>query len=192
MKFRRAIGAVALPITAFLGPLGPSLAADKYVVDPEHVSVNFTIQHMKWAKYQGTVRKIEGEIYFDKVDVSKSSVKIAMTVASIDTLNVPRDTELQGIIGFEFPNMTFESTGAQKTGDKTGTVTGNFSMAGVVKPLTLDVIYDGEGVSNWDGRTRVGFSATGALNTNEFGLTGLAALDIGPELRFTIEVEGYK
>ena len=189
MNLRVAILSAVSCLSLFLEP---SLAADKFTVDAEHVSVNFTIQHSKWAKYQGTVRKIEGEIYFDKTDVSKSSVKITMTVASIDTLNVPRDTELQGIVGFEFPNMTFESTGAQKTGDKTGIVTGNFAMAGVVKPLTLDVTYDGEGVSDWDGRMRVGFSATGSLNTNEFGLTGLAHLDIGPELKFTIEVEGYK
>src|SRR5438094_9412501 len=85
--------------------------------------------------------------------------------------------------------ITFNRTGIERTGDKTGRIRGNLTMAGTTKPVTLDAIFDGEGVSDWDGLMRLGLSATGALNTNDFGLTGLRTLNIGPELDFTIEVE---
>ena len=88
----------------------------------------------------------------------------------------------------EFPKIVLQSTGAEKTGEKAGKITGNLSMAGITKPLVLDVIFDGEGTSSWDGLQRVGFSATGHLNVNDFGLTGVSQLDIGPQLDFTIEV----
>jgi polyisoprenoid-binding protein YceI len=170
----------------------PSLAADKYRIDPEHVSINFSIQHSKWAKYQGTVRSVIGEILFDKDDVTKSTVTVEIATASVDTLEANRDAELQGGNGFlnasAFPKITFKSTGIERTGDKTGRIRGNLTMAGTTRPVTLDAIFDGEGVSE-DGLMRVGFSATGALNTNDFGLTGLRTLNIGPELDFTIEVE---
>ena len=65
-------------------------------------------------------------------------------------------------------------------------------MAGVTHEVVLDAIFNGEGVSSWDSRKRVGFSATGKLNVSDFGLTGITALHIGPELNFTIEVEAAK
>jgi len=133
-----------------------------------------------------------GEILFDKDDVTRSTVAVEIATASVDTLEANRDAELQGGNGFlnaaAFPKITFKSTGIERTGDKTGRIRGNLAMAGTTKPVTLDAIFDGEGVSE-DGLMRVGFSATGALNTNDFGLTGLRTLNIGPELDFTIEVE---
>ncbi len=72
---------------------GPAIASEKYRIDPEHVSVNFSMQHSKWAKYQGTVRKIAGTIVFDKERVENSSVEIEMEAKSVDTLNVERDFE---------------------------------------------------------------------------------------------------
>jgi polyisoprenoid-binding protein YceI len=171
----------------------PGLAGDNYHIDHEHVSVNFTMQHSKWAKYQGTVRQIAGEIFFDKIDVAKSTVKVEMASESVDTLDKGRDSELQSFMKVrEFPKIVFQSTGAEKTGEKAGKITGNLSMAGITKPLVLDVIFDGEGTSSWDGLQRVGFSATGHLNINDFGLTGVSQLDIGPQLDFTIEVEAYR
>jgi polyisoprenoid-binding protein YceI len=176
--------------------VGPSFAGDIYKIDPEHVSLMFSMQHDKWAKYQGTIRTIKGEIFFDKVDVAKSSVKVEMATESVDTLDKARDSELQGNNGFlnaaNFPKISFESTNVVKTGDKSGKIVGNLSMAGATKSVPLDVTFDGEAISNWDGQMRVGFSATGKLNTSDFGMTGLAALDIGPVLDFTIEVEATK
>jgi polyisoprenoid-binding protein YceI len=173
----------------------PSFAAEKYRIDPEHVTVNFTIQHMKWAKYQGTIRTITGDIVFDRENVTASSVRVVMPTDGVDTLNLARDAEARSF-GFlnvvRSANITYESTGIEKTGDKTGRIMGNLTMAGVTRPVTLDAVFDGEGVSSWDGKMRVGFSATGRLDTGDFGMSGFADLNIGPKLDFTIEVEGTK
>src|SRR4029079_8073075 len=106
-----------------IGLLSPSFAADKYEIDPAHVSVNFSMQHDKWAKYQGTVRTIHGEIVFDREDLAKSSVSVSMATTSVDTLHSSRDAELQGFMHVrEFPKITFQSTSVEKTGDKTGKI----------------------------------------------------------------------
>jgi polyisoprenoid-binding protein YceI len=180
---------------AFAAVTAPSFAVEKYRIDPEHVTVNFTIQHDKWAKYQGTIRTITGDILFDRENVTASSVRVVMPTEGVDTLNVSRDVESRNF-GFLYvaksPNITYESTGIEKTGDKTAKIMGNLTMATVTRPVTLDAVFDGEGVSSWDGRMRVGFSATGSLDTGDFGMSGFADLKIGPTLDFTIEVEATK
>ena len=186
---------VLAAVAVWAALFGPSFGAERYRIDPEHVSVNFSMQHSKWAKYQGTIRSIVGAIVFDRENISASSVQVEMLAASVDTLDKTRDAELQAygfLQGSEFPKITFESTTVEKTGDRTGRIIGDLTMAGVKKPVALHVVFDGEGKSGWDGLMRVGFSATGSVNTNDFGMTGLAALDIGPELDFTIEVEGTR
>jgi polyisoprenoid-binding protein YceI len=138
------------------------------------------------------VRKIAGKIVFDREHIESSSVQVEMDAMSVDTLDINRDHELQGYGLLEAqknPKITFASTSVEKTGEKTGKIVGNMTMAGVTHPVTLDVIFDGEGISPWDSRQRVGFSATGTLNTNDFGFKNLIPLEIGPKLDFTIEVE---
>ena len=170
-----------------------TFAADKYRIDSEHVSVNFTMQHIKWAKYQGTIRHVSGIIMFDRNDLSQSSVTVHMEAKDVDTLDIARDQELQAIMDItKNPNIDFVSTSVEKTGEKTGKIVGDLAMAGVTKPETLLVTFDGDGVSGWDGMNRVGFSATGSLDTNDFGMPSIKNQGIGPILDFTIEVEAIK
>ena len=76
----------------------PSFAADKYVIDPQHVSVSFSMQHSKWAKYQGTIRTIAGIILFDREDVTRSSVQVEMASASVDTLDAARNSSCKDTV----------------------------------------------------------------------------------------------
>jgi polyisoprenoid-binding protein YceI len=172
-----------------------SFAADKYTIDPEHVYIQFSIQHHPWAKYLGAFHDIKGTILFDRDNVAASSVRAEIAAESVDTSNKGRDTELQGygfINGWSFPKITYESTQIEKTGDNTGKIIGNLTMAGVTRPVPLNVIFNGEAKSIFDGKLRVGFSATGALNTDDFKMTALPSLHIGPEVNFMIEVEAPK
>jgi polyisoprenoid-binding protein YceI len=179
-------------VLATVAAVGPALASNNYTIDPQHSSVSFMVPHGKWSKYQGLVRKIAGDIVFEKEHIEESSVRVRMDAKSVDTLNVERDNEVQGF-GFLYasknPDITFASTSVEKTSEKTGKIIGNLTMAGVTHPVTLDVIFDGEGVSPWDNFQRVAFSATGTLDTNDFGLKDLTRLGIGPKLDFKIEVE---
>ena len=175
--------------------VSPSLATDKYTIDPEHVYIQFSIQHHPWAKYLGAFHDIKGTILFDRDNVAASSVSAEIVVKSVDTSNKGRDTELQGygfINGWGFPKITYESTRIEKTGDNTGKIIGNLTMAGVTRPVPLIVIFNGEAKSIFDNKLRVGSSATGALNTDDFNMTALPSLHIGPEVNFMIEVEAPK
>ena len=192
MDFRVTFLAAAVSMTTLASS---SFAADKYIIDPEHVYIHFSIQHHPWAKYLGAFHDIKGTILFDRDNVAASSVQAEIAAESVDTSNKSRDAELQAhsfINGWEFPKITYESTGIEKTGDKTGKVIGNLTMAGITVPVTLDVIFNGEAKSPFDNKQRVGFSATGKLSTDDFKMTELPSLNIGPEVNFMIEVEAPK
>ena len=175
--------------------IGPSFVADKYTIDPEHVYIHFFIQHYPWAKYLGAFHDIKGTILFDRDNVSASSVQAEIAAESVDTSNKYRDTELQAHgfnNGWEFPKITYESISVKKTGDNMGKVIGNLTMAGITVPVAIDVIFNGEAKSPFDNKQRVGFSATGKLSTDDFKMTSVADLNIGPEVNFMIEVEAPK
>jgi polyisoprenoid-binding protein YceI len=174
---------------------GPSFAADKYTIDPEHVYIQFSIEHHPWAKYLGAFHDIKGTILFDRDNVAASTVRAEIAAESIDTSNTSRDAELRAsgfLYSSKFPKITYESTGIEKTGEKTGKVIGNLTMAGITVPVTLDVIFNGEAKGRFDNISRVGFSATGKLSTDDFKMTELPFLQIGPEVNFAIEVEAPK
>lgn len=169
-----------------------SSASSDYTIDQEHTTVSFRVGHGKWSKYQGIVRKVMGKIVFDKEHIERSTVQVEMNAMSVDTMNVGRDFEVQGYGMLEAaknPKITFTSTSVEKTGENTGTIVGNMGMAGVTRPVTLAVIFDGEGLSPWDNAQRVAFSAAGTINTSDFGFKDLIRLEIGPMLDFSIEVE---
>jgi len=192
----RALSIVAA-VPALIGlAAGPTLAADAYKIDREHVWVAFEIEHLPWAEYLGMFHSIDGQIQFDQNDVSASSVHAEIATASVDTSNASRDQgELQGYGFFnsgKFPQITFDSTSIEKTGDRSGKITGNLTIGGVSKPVVLDTVFNGQAVSPWDGAMRIGFSATGTLDTNDFGMTGVVPLKIGPKVDFHIEVEAVK
>jgi polyisoprenoid-binding protein YceI len=113
------------------------------------------------AKYLGAFHDIQGVILFDPDNTAASSVQAEIATASVDTSNRARDAgELQygGFLnGLSFPKITCASTGIEKSGDKTAKISGDLSMAGVTVPVTLDVIFNGEARSLWDGRMRANF-----------------------------------
>ncbi|MGO6908180.1 YceI family protein, partial [Rhizobium ruizarguesonis] len=93
----------------------------------------------------------------------------------------------------EFPDVTFTSTKIEKTGDKTAMVTGDLSLAGAVKPVTLDVVWNAESPLPWDAKTvKTGFSATGKFNGLDFGLKKLTDFGLGPDLALDIDIEAIK
>jgi polyisoprenoid-binding protein YceI len=89
----------------------------------------------------------------------------------------------------EHPEITFEATGIDVTGDNTGTVTGDLSFLGVTQPVTLDVVFNGTQTFPWNnGRETIGFSATGEITRSEFGLDRMVG-PIGDTVELVIEAE---
>lgn len=175
---------------------GSAFAADTYDVDPTHAWVSFKTNHAGWSNAHGIFKTVEGTISFDKSDVANSSISLKIDANSIDTNLEQRDSDLKSpdfLNVEEFPDITFTSTKIDKTGDKTAKVTGDLSLAGTVKPVTLDVTWNAESPLPWDASTiKTGFSATGKFSGLEFGLKKLTDFGLGPDLALDIDIEAIK
>ena len=176
---------------------GGAIAADTYTIDPAHVWVTFAVNHSGWSTAQGIFRNVSGTISLDKDDVTKSTVSVKIDATSIDTNFAKRNSDLQSpdfLNVAEFPAITFDSTSIEKTGDKTGKITGNLAMIGMSLPVTLDATWSGvEAAYPWAPDVmRTGFTATGVVHTADFKMAKVAEYGLGPDIMVTINVEGEK
>jgi polyisoprenoid-binding protein YceI len=172
---------------------GPAPAAE-YTIDPDHSHANFRVDHLGFTTMWGRFNEESGVIVFDPDNVGASSVEIVIPTASVDTNHADRDEHLRSPDFFnsaEFPDMTFTSTSVEKTGDNTGTMTGDLTLLGVTKPVTMDVVFNQVGTFPWDESTEVvGFSASTVIDRTEFGMI-YGSGGIGDEIQVNIEVEAH-
>ena len=189
MKYRSALSAALGLLVAGAA----SAQEDTYVIDTSHSSVNFSIRHFV-AKTTGTFKDFEGTIAINTEDVTKSSVEATIQVPSIDTASVKRDKHLNKDDYFDtqkFPVMTFKSTKWETTDkDDEFLVTGDLTMLGVSKPVTLEVelLCMGPGRG---GAQLAGWEATTEIDRTEWGLTS-GAPAVGNEVEIEINIEAVK
>ena len=152
--------------------------AGDYVNDPAHSSVTFTIDHLGFSHFTGRFGTWSAKLHFDPGDPSKMTVSATIDPHSIAHDNPPAGflAELAGpkfLDAGKYPQMSFRSTQVAQTGADSADVTGDFTLHGVTKPVTLKVVYNGgyPGMS-MDPHARIGFSAHGALNRSDFGVSG--------------------
>lgn len=177
----------------------PVRAADRYDLDSVHTRVNFTVKHL-WSPFTAGFKQASGAIQLDEAKPENSTVEVTIPVTSISTDNEDRDKHLRGDEFFsveKFPNITFKSTKITK-GDKKDAykVEGNLTIRDVTKLVVLDVEWLGSGQSPW-GQTVAGFSVTGAINRQDYGVKWNKALDkggmlLGDEVKINISVEAVK
>ena len=154
--------------------------AGTYFLDPSHASVNFRVSHMGFSNYTARFTGLEAVLKFDPANPQAATVVAHIDPRTIQT-NYPDkktldfDAELHGpewLDSGKFPQITFVSTKVEQTGPATAKITGNLSLHGVTKPLTLDATFNGgyAGNSMDPGGARIGFSAHGTLNRGDFGV----------------------
>lgn len=171
----------------------PALAAD-YKIDPSHTHVLFSVEHLGFSHMMGLFTETSGTIGFDAANVGASKLNVAIKTGSLATQFGPRDTDLKGADWFnvaEFPEMTFVGKSYTKKTDTTGEVTGDFTMLGVTKPVTLEVTLNKVGVRPTDKADAVGFSAHGSLTRSDFGLKTYVPY-IGDKVDLWIETEATR
>lgn len=149
-------------------------------LDPTHSTIEFSAKHMMFTTVRGRFGQFEGTIRTPSTKPSDASVEVVMQAASLDTRTEQRDAHLRSADFLDveqFPTVTFKSTKIEGTREQF-TITGDLTIRGVTKPVTLDVTYEGAGTDPWGGQ-RMGFSATGKIDRREFGLTWNQALEAG-------------
>jgi polyisoprenoid-binding protein YceI len=180
----------------FLASTALAHAADTYTVHEDHTWVTFSVNHAGWANARGLFRSVSGEIAFDQDDVTNSSVSVVIASESLDTNSEQRDRDMGGadFLNFvEFPEMTFESTRIEQTGDRTAIIYGDLTMIGVSTEVALDVVWNNEMALPWDASTiKTGFSATATIDGTDFGMNQLVAFGLGPQIDVAIDLEAIK
>jgi polyisoprenoid-binding protein YceI len=182
-----------------LSLLLPVLAAAEpvtYKVDADHSGVGFSIRHFV-SNVSGRFRDFDGVIKYDKANPTASSVEFTVKAASIDTANNDRDEHLRSKDFFDvqkFPTLTFTSTKVVAKDANTLDVTGNLTLHGVTKPVTIPVTLLGT-VKTPKGE-KAGFETNFKLDRKEYGITWNNVLDSGPvlgdEVKVNIEVEANR
>jgi polyisoprenoid-binding protein YceI len=146
----------------------------------------------------GALGVVSGKVELDEKDITKSTVEVSIDAAGINTADAKRDGHLKSPDFFDvakFPAITFKSTSIAKgKAPNTFSLSGNLTMHGVTKPVTLEVEGGNEEVKDPYGNLRRGFSTTTTLNRKDYGLNWNAALDKGgvavsEAVKVTIELE---
>jgi polyisoprenoid-binding protein YceI len=166
-----------------------------WTIDPSHSTVEFVAKHMMITTVKGRFAELEGTIVADEANIGDSTVEVTMQAASLDTRSEQRDAHLRSpdFLDVEtYPTVTFRSTRIEGTKDEFQ-LTGDLTIRGVTRPITLDVTFEGEGKDPWGG-TRASFSAKGKFDRRDFGLTWNVALETGGilvsnEVKINIEAQ---
>lgn len=150
-------------------------AQTTWEADKAHSQVSFAITHLGIAEIEGLLKDFDAEIIASEEDFSDAEYNVEIDVSSIDTGIEQRDEHLRSADFFEvekYPKMTFESTSTEKVSDGRYKVTGDLTLHGVTKPVTLDVWHRGTIEHPQSGEPVSGFQITGTIDRSDFNVGG--------------------
>lgn len=190
MKFK-----FALPVMLGLMAIAQPASAADYVFDikGQHASITFRIKHIGFSWLTGRFDKFDGTISYDEADPTKSSVKVEIDAASVNSNHAERDKHLRGddfLDVAKFPKATFVSKSVTSTAAGKATITGDLTLHGVTKEVSIDASFVGGGKDPWGGE-RVGFTGTTKLTLADYAVKK----DLGPaakEVELVLDVEAVK
>jgi polyisoprenoid-binding protein YceI len=147
-----------------------------YVLDTAHTRIGFVARHTMATKVPGQFGEFEGSAHLDGDDPPKSSAQFTITAASIQTRNQQRDEALRSkyLDTGNHPVITFTSTKMKQVGDTNFTVTGDLTIRGVTKPVTVDFKLTGA-KTDPQGNFRADFAGSATINRKDWGVHWNAA-----------------
>jgi polyisoprenoid-binding protein YceI len=168
--------------------------AGTWTIDSAHTRIGFVARHAMVTKVRGGFNEFEGVATVDSEDVARSSAAVTIKAASIDTRNAQRDEHLRSndfLALEEHPEIRFVSTEVRPTGPTSLAVTGDLTVRGVTRPITVPFEFEGAATDPF-GNLRAGFEGSVAINRKDYGITWNAALEAGGVLvsdKVTLEFE---
>jgi polyisoprenoid-binding protein YceI len=179
-------------------PTTTKIATGTWSADPAHSSFGFSVKHLGIATVRGTFGEFEGKIVLDG-DLADAKVTGSAKAASIDTSQPDRDTHLRSADFFDaetYPELTFDSTSVTEIDEETFEITGDLTMHGVTKPITLKAELQGTEVDPW-GNDRVGFEITGQLERSDWGMKfnqalGSGNLAVSDKVKLALDISAVK
>lgn len=178
-----------------IGLMFSSVQASDYVIDTKgmHASIQFKISHLGYSWLWGRFNDFHGELSYDKDKPEQAKVSVTIDTTSVDSNHTLRDKHLREedfLFVEKYPEATFVSTAFTEAADGKGTLTGDLTLRGVTKSITIDVNKLGEGKDPWGGH-RVGFEGITRIALLDFGITK----NLGPasqELDLILSIEAIR
>ena len=197
----RTMGPVGMLAAVLMVGAGTMAAqAQDWMIDKSHSEADFSVKHMGISTVHGSFRGVSGTIRFEAGNPAAWNVEATIDVNTVDTGVGDRDKHLKSADFFEvekYPTMTFKSTGVKPEGEGY-LMTGDLTLHGVTKPVTLSVEAPGSEQVGMDGKSvHRGFTATTKVNREDFGLKWNGTLKsgdavIGSEVKIELDIEAVK
>ena len=186
--------------SAMTTPVSGATALSTWNIDPAHSAAEFKVRHMMISNVKGKFSGLSGSLKLDETDYTHSSIEVSIPTASVSTVDDKLDAHLKNEDFFDvekFPTLTFKSTSIRSTGDHDYEVTGDLTIRGVTKSVTLSVNDLSEPSKDPWGNLRIGLSGSAKVNRKDFGLVWNAPLEfggvlVGDEVTITLDVQFIK
>lgn len=156
------------------------MATTNWALDTAHSEIQFKVKHMMISTVTGSFDRFNVQLSTEDEDFSTADITFTAEAASVNTGSEQRDGHLKGADFFDaeqFPELTFKATSFKGSGDDYQ-LSGDLTIKGVTKPVTVAVEFGGIGKDPW-GNTKAGFTISGKINRADWGLTWNAALETG-------------
>ena len=186
--------------SATIAPTAASSALSTWIIDPSHSAAEFKVRHMMISHVKGTFSGLSGVLKLDETDYTHSTVEVSIPAASVRTVDDSLNAHLKDADFFDavkFPTLTFKSRSIRSTGDRDYAVTGDLTIRGVTKSVTLSVDEVSEPSKDPWGNQRIGLSGSAKINRKDFGFVWNAPLElggvlVGDEVTITLDVQFIK
>lgn len=194
----RYVSRIAVIVGMTVGLSLPAGAATStWQIDPQHSSAQFAVRHLGLSTVRGAFSKLSGTMIRDDQDITNSSVEVTIDVNTVDTREPDRDKDLRSERFFDvahFPTMTFKSKKVEQVAPGKLRVTGDLTIHGTTREVTLDVDGPTAPVKDPWGNQRLAATATTKINRQDYGVKWNAKLDnggvvVGDEVNITLDVE---
>lgn len=165
--------------------------SESWNIDSAHSSAQFSVRHLGISTVRGAFTKLSGTVQYDPSNLAKTTIDATIETASVDTRVEMRDNDLRSPNFFDagkYPTLTFKSKKVEEAGPGKLKVTGDLTIHGVTKEVTLDVEGPSAPVKDPRGNVHVGASASTTINRKDFGVNGAAAM-VGDDVSITIDME---
>lgn len=165
--------------------------AGTYVVDPAHTKITWSVSHFGFSTYLGQFSKVAATLKVDPKAPASADLQVTVDTDSLGTLNPALDKHVKSpdfLDVASFPSATFKSTAVKATGERTADVTGDLTLHGVTKPVTLRVTFIQGGASPVDRKYTLGFQGRVVLKRSEFGIKTYSPA-IGEDVTLQIDAE---
>lgn len=149
-----------------------AVSAQKWSLDKAHSKLTFTVTHLLLSEVDGVFKSFDASVTSSKEDFSDAVFELSADLKQVSTNNDMRDGHLQKADMFDtekFGTMTYKSTGIKSLGGKKYALSGNLTLKGVTKPVTLELTHMGTG-KNRQGKPLAGFKVTGTIKRTDFGV----------------------